>query len=255
MRLPLLAAVLSTLPALAQVPASHWNVDLGLFGPTFDGHYEDASKPERFDLSSDLGLAKDGAKPGLGIEYNGPRFGLRLSMDAQDYKGSRRLNREITIDNKKFGPGSSVDSTLKLTAYDLNWTIRVYRWEQAWVGVDLGIHAWNLDMKVRGTDAATGVYRDAGTSIPVPIPQLGLSVGGNFLNGQITTRGSYHFLSRSGATYTRLTADVRYFPLNWVGARLFIEKEGFDFPKGSVNDDVDAKLDRDGVGFGVVFRF
>jgi hypothetical protein len=49
--------------------------------------------------------------------------------------------------------------------------------------------------------------------------------------------------------------DARYFPLRWLGIRVYLDQESLDIPKGSIQDDLELKLDRSGFGFGVVARF
>jgi hypothetical protein len=71
----------------------------------------------------------------------------------------------------------------------------------------------------------------------------------------VDLRAYYHLLSRSGATYRRAGADVRYFPVRWLGLRANFESEGFDVPRGSIDDQTALSLDKDGLGLGVVFRF
>lgn len=260
------------LAALALVPASaqslpKWNGGLQFFGPTLEGHYQEfktnpGDTANSFDFQKDLGLGKDGSKPGLFLEYQGPRFGLALSYDMQDYKGSQRLSRPVEIDGTTFQANGTVNTTMKVGGADLAWTIRCYRWEQAWVGVDLGLHAWLLDVKANGQALVSqpGLppvteTRSASAKLPLPIPQIGLSGGGHFLEGRGVVRGSWHFLSYKGASYTRIQADARYYFLDWLGARVFVDQQTFDIPKGSIQNDVEAKLDRKGVGFGLVARW
>jgi len=69
------------------------------------------------------------------------------------------------------------------------------------------------------------------------------------------TTASYHLLSYKGASYTHAALDLRVFPISWLGVRVFADSESFKVPKGSVKDDLEFKLDRDGMGFGVMVRF
>jgi len=249
--------LLAALPLAAQVPERKWSFDLHGLPATLEGDFEgiEDGKPIFFDLKNDLGLEKDKTKPGVSIEYQGHRFGLALSTDAQDHKGSAILTRPITLDGTTYQMLTRVDSRIKFQSYDLNWTIRALTWEQAWVGVDLGIRAWNLDMTATGTEQSTLQTTTASEKILVPIPQLGLSVGGKAFGNRVVGRASFHFLSYKGANYRRWQGDIRYFPIPWLGLRAFLDDESFNVPKDSIKDDLRLNLDRSGAGFGVVVRF
>jgi len=249
--------LLAALLLAAQVPERKWSFDLHGLPATLEGDFEgiEDGKPIFFDLKNDLGLEKDKTKPGVSIEYQGHRFGLALSTDAQDHKGSAILTRPITLDGTTYQMLTRVDSRIKFQSYDLNWTIRALTWEQAWVGVDLGIRAWNLDMTATGTEQSTLQTTTASEKILVPIPQLGLSVGGKAFGNRVVGRASFHFLSYKGANYRRWQGDIRYFPIPWLGLRAFLDDESFNVPKDSIKDDLRLNLDRSGAGFGVVVRF
>ena len=73
--------------------------------------------------------------------------------------------------------------------------------------------------------------------------------------GWLEGRSSFHFLSYKGASYRRWQGDLRYYPLPWLGLRAFLDSEHLDVPKDSLQDDLVLKVDRQGAGFGVVFRF
>jgi hypothetical protein len=110
-------------------------------------------------------------------------------------------------------------------------------------------------MSATGTEQGTLLTRTASEKILVPIPQLGLSVGGRALGDRLVGRASFHFLKYQDATYRRWQGDLRYFPLPWVGLRAFLNTESFDAPEGSIKDDLVFNVDRNGAGFGVVFSF
>lgn len=249
--------LLAVMPLVAQVPERKWSFDLHSLPAALEGNFEgiEDGKPIFFDLKNDLGLEKDKTKLGVSLEYQGRRFGLGLSTDAQEYKGSAVLARPITLNGTTYQMLTKVDSRIKFQSYDLNWTIRALTWEQAWIGVDLGIRAWDLDMTATGTEQNTVQTVTASEKIRVPIPQLGLSVGGKALGDRVVGRASFHFLSYKGASYRRWQGDIRYFPIPWLGLRAFLDDESFDVPKDSIKDDLLLNLDRSGAGFGVVIRF
>lgn len=258
MHLRTLACLAAATALSAQVPASRWTFGLSSFSPTFEGHVLDAaSSDNNWDLKGDLGLDKDTSTPGAFIAYDGPRFGLTLSLDGQKYKGAKRLTRDVTVNGTKFTVNTDIRSQLENKAMDLCWTIRVYRWDQGWIGLDLGAHSWAMDIKADGQTMVGSQLQTASDSdsITVPIPQVGLSAGGHFLEDRAVVKGSVHFLSYKGAKYTRIGLDARYYVLPWLGLRAFVDNQTFDAPKGSIDTDKEFKLDRIGTGFGVVARW
>lgn len=254
--LPILAfSVLA--PLSAQAPVREWYLDVHHFSPTFEGHFEGIQdgQPVVFDTQSDLGLGKDTTKLGLALEYQGPRFGVEFSVSEQDYAGSNYLTRKITVNGQDYNAGAQVDSKMKVTTSNFLWTIRALKWDQAWIGVDLGARVWAMDLHVVGNDPFSGTSASATEKFPIPIPQVGLSVGFNALERKVIGRGYYHLLTYKGASYHHTGVDVRFFPIHWLGIRAFMDAENFDVPKGSVKDDLQLVLDRKGTGFGVVLRF
>ncbi len=248
---------LATLPLLAQVPERKWSFDVHGLPATLEGNFEgtESGNAISLDLKNDLALEKDKTHPGASLEYQGHRFGLTLATDAQDFKGSAIITRPVTLNGTTYMQNTKVDSRIKFKSYDLNWTIRALTWEQAWIGVDLGAHVWDLDMTATGTDQSTLQTKTSSEKIPVPIPQLGLSLGGRAFGDRMVARVSFHFLKYKGATYHRWQGDLRYFPLEWLGLRAFLDDESFDVPQGSIKDDLILNLKRSGAGFGVVVRF
>jgi hypothetical protein len=65
----------------------------------------------------------------------------------------------------------------------------------------------------------------------------------------------FHLLGYKGATYRHAGADLRFFPISWLGVRAYFDNEHFRVPKGSIKDDLDILLDRSGTGLGIVFRY
>ncbi|MBI3130810.1 MAG: hypothetical protein HYZ13_05590 [Acidobacteria bacterium] len=253
--LPLLAAT----AAFAQMgPTRSVTMGLSSFGPTFTGKMEGMQdgQPISVDLDSDLGLAKDKAKVGFLFDYQGPRFGFMAQTGGTDYVGDKTLNRNITIDGTTYAALTRVRSHVNLKTLEGIWTIRFIPLSVFWVGVDLGVESWKLEVDATGT-AISPVpgTQSASTSVTAPIPQVGLSAGSRVPGGIFEIKGYYHYLGAKGAKYTRGGLDARYFPFPFVGLRAFYETETFDVPQGSLQDDLLLKLDRKGVGFGVVVKF
>ena len=252
----LLLALVAATPVLASEPG-YWYFDVHEVGPTFTGHYKGTqnSQPVDFDLVGDLGLAKTTTKPGGSIEYQGPRFGLELSMDEQDYGGSNTINRNIVIGGQTYNAQALVTSSLKMTCYTGNWTIRVFKWPDFWIGLDLGAEVTAIDLNASGVNYLLGVPATAVFKSPLPMPQLGPSAGFKVFGDRLVARAHYHFLDYKGASYHHTGADVRFFPLKWLGVRAFVANESWKVPDNSVAKDLEIGLDRSGAGFGVVARF
>jgi hypothetical protein len=258
MRFPLASLLLLTaLPALAQGVESHWYLDVHRFTPSLSGHYQGTSDGNPFlvDLKDDLALAKDKTKIGYGLEYQGTRFGLELSRDEQDYAGSNRVQRPVTINGTTYNANTLVTSTFKATNDTVNWTIRYLTWPQFWLGLDLGARATETEIHAVGTSGLLASAAAVDYKTTLPIPQVGPSLGFIAMRGRVVGRAMFHLLAYKGSSYTHSGADLRFFPLSWLGVRAFVDAEHFRVPKGSIKSDLDITLDRSGAGLGVVARF
>jgi len=238
--------------------ARTFQIDVHRVGPTFEGHFNGVQdgKPLVVDLQTDFGLQKDTTKVGIGFEYQGPRFAVEFSGEEQDYKGHNYIQKNVQINGSTFTAGALVDSTVKMKDYTFNWTIRALKWPQFWIGIDLGARVWDLEMTASAFDPVFLTSIPPVTEkVPLPIPQIGLSTGFDAFDKRLIAKGYYHLLTHQGASYHHVGADVRFFPLRWLGVRVFSDTEKLDVPKGSIKDDLEVRLDRQGTGFGVVLRF
>lgn len=249
--------LLAALPLHSQDLVRYWYFDVHQVKPTLEGHFIGKQNGNDFslDLVNDLGLAKDKTQLGFSAEYQGPRFGLELSIDEQDYLGNNLVTRKVTINNQTWSEGARISTSVKATNTTFNWTIRALTFPHAWIGIDLGARGMGVDLKASGVEPFTQVSDSAGYKVTLPIPQLGVSAGFNAFAGRMVGRGFYHYLGYSGASYSHVGFDLRYFPLSWLGARVFTDSESFKIPKGSAKQDADIALDRAGTGFGIVARF
>jgi hypothetical protein len=163
-----------------------------------------------------------------------------------------------------------IASSLKNTTFDVSGTIKILRGTSVWLGVDVGIQAWYLDVQAEGisttipfqtqaafqNDKADGMDSEKVSEMrTVPIPQIGLSFGFKGLQNRFELGGKAHFLAYNGAKYARFAAEARYYVLSWLGVRVFMENQSFEAPYGSINDDIEAKLDSSLFGFGVALRW
>jgi hypothetical protein len=249
--------LMASLPAWSQGVEKHFYLDVHWFSPSIQGHFDDTSgsNPINVDLKNDLGLAKDQTKLGFGAEYQGTRFALELSRDEQTYKGSNRITQDIVVNGQTFTANTVVTSSLKATNNTFNWTIRCLALEHVWVGIDLGARVTQFEIDATGLNPPTGMEVTATYKTALPIPQIGPSVGFQAADDRVLGRAYFHFLTYEGATYTHPAADLRLFPVSWLGLRVFAEAEHFKIPQGSIKSDLDVDLDRAGTGLGVVVRF
>ena len=265
--------LLAALPLCAQ-GGGQWSVDVHATAGTLTGHYLGTLNGNAFnvDLNNDLALASTGHKAGVGLEYQGPRFGLELSMDDQAYTGNGIVPETVTVNGQTFGMGAQVVSAVKTTTLVLNWTIRALTFEEGWFGVDLGVRDLVMDLSTQGTVTNASVNASGnpvtvnGSAVPgttasasykgsLPLPMAGLSGGFYLFGGSLLGRAYYHLLEYSGASYTCVGADLRYFPVDWVGVRAFANAAKLKIPTGSLKNQVDIGLDQTASGVGVVFRF
>jgi hypothetical protein len=270
MRVLPVALILTSTAAFAQLGAppsqaapgyqSNWTIGGQSYGPTLTGNFQGIKDGQAIlvDLDSDLGLARTKTTPGFFINYQGPRFILQVSNGTAEYRGDQVVSRKITIGGVDYTNGTRVQSHVKLASVDGIWTIKFMRDTDVWVGLDLGAQYWTIDMDA--TDVPVQSVppvppETASNHITAPIPQIGLSAGASGFNGAFEAKAYLHYLGHHQAKYTLFGADVRVFPVRWFGVRAFYEGGSFDVPKGSVEDDLQFKLDRKGTGFGAIFRF
>lgn len=227
------------------------------FGPTLGGRFQGVQdgQPIAVDLDADLGLGRDKTTPGLFLDYQGPRFGFQVTTGAAEYRGNRVVTRTVTVDGTSYTAGTQVLSHVKLSTVEGIWTIKFVREADAWLGFDLGVQAWTLDLDATSVPTVPGPAASSSTRVSVPIPQIGLSGGSRGYNGAVESKAYFHYLAYKRAKYTLYGFDLRVFPLKWFGVRAFYEGGSFDVPKGSLKDDLELQLDRKGVGFGAMIRF
>jgi hypothetical protein len=251
-----LFAQLGAPPVPAPTLQRSWTLGLQSYGPTLTGHFTGVQdgQPIALDLDTDLGLAKQKTTTGFFVNYQGPRFALQVSSGTAEYRGDRVVTRTVTLNGVNYTAGTRVQSHVKLASLDGVWTIKIIRGDAAWLGLDLGVQAWTLDLDALSVPTV-GSPLSASTSIKAPIPQVGLSAGGWGFDHMVEAKAYVHYLGYKQAKYTLMGADLRVFPVRWFGLRAFYEGSTFDVPKGSIKDDLEFNLERKGVGLGAVLRF
>jgi hypothetical protein len=250
------AALLLTVPLAAQTPVGQWS--FGVYGATPDltGHYRDTgASPTDFDIKRDFKLKNDKTTFGVHMDYMGSRFAFSVNYGIQDFAGQNRIYGQIEVGGHVFDADMDVASSLKNTALDACGTIKILRGTSAWLGVDIAMQAWYLDVQAEGVTADGMDSEKVSKIYSVPIPQLGFSFGFQGLQNRLVLGAKAHFLAYSGAKYTRYAADARFFFTSRFGLRAFVETQSLDVPDSSIINKVEAKLDSDQSGFGVVIRW
>lgn len=244
-------------PPAAAVPERSFTVGVESFSPDLTGHFQGTldGQPIALDLDSDLGLGRDKTTPGLFLDYQGPRFAFQLSTGSNEYVGDRVLTRNITVNGTTYAASDRVQSRVKLASVEGNWTLKLVRGDAAYLGLDLGVQSWKVDIDIHDLPTPPATATRESTSVTAPIPQIGLSTGARGFGDRFEAKAYVHYLGYKSAKYTRTGVDVRVFPVRWLGLRAFWDGGTFDVPRGSVKDDLELKLDRKGGGFGVVVRF
>ena len=266
MRMLPVVLALSATSAFAQLGApnyapagfrSTWTLGAQTYGPTLTGHFNGTQNGQSLllDLDADLGLSKDKAAPGFFLDYQGSDYGFQVSSSKAEYRGDRVMTRTVSVSGQDYTAGTQVLSHVKLATVDGIWTIKFVREADAWLGFDLGLQTWTLDMDATSTSIGIVPPVAASTRVTAPIPQFGLSGGSRGYNGAVETKAYVHYLAYKHAKYTLYGADLRVFPVNWFGLRAFYEGGSFNVPQGSVKDDLEFKLERKGMGLGAVVRF
>lgn len=241
----------------ARIPSGQWTFGIYGISTSLTGRYADfGNNLTKFDFEADLNLKTKGTGPGIHMDYSGDRFGFSLDYGMQDYAGRNTIDRPIVIGGVHCFEGMSITSSLKNTAYDINGTVKVIRGNNSWLGLDVGIQAWYMDLKVNGEHETFGIIGvEANETFVIPIPQIGISASFQTMQNQLVLSGKMHFMTLKGANFNRISTDVRYYFLPWLAGRLFWDKQSLDAPLDSIDKNIDLKLDRQSLGFGIVARW
>lgn len=249
-------------PPQRHFPPGRWEFGLGAMATTFDARYAvtDGAFSTDLDAGRDLRLNRVRIGPGLFIDYQGPRFLLRLEAYGTSNQRGFLLERQVNVDTTTYHPGTAIATELAFRNVELGWTIKLLRGSRAYLGVDLGVNAWSLKGKVEGQGTRQDdpfrerLYATTTATGTLPLPQLGFSFGWTVTPG-LDLRGHIHALGWKGASYRRYGLDVRYFPLKHFGLRLTAEQESLDAPLGSVSDAMEFHGEKGVVGLGAVVRY
>jgi hypothetical protein len=260
------AALLLTIPLAAQTPTGKW-IFVYTARPDIKGYYKDSRGGEDFDLKKDLGLEyRD--KTGIGLhfeylenlEFLGKRFAFSINYSVEDYSGDSKIERDFEIAGTLFKAGMDVTSRHKFTMFDAVGTWKVFSWDRAYLGLDFGIRAWYLDIKMMGAyaEGVNGIVIErVDTEYIMALAQFGVSGSYRMLNGRLVFEGELHSLSTEQPGFGGFGANVCYYFLPRLGVRFFADSENINDLDILADKDekIKMKMNRTNLGLGIVARW
>lgn len=263
MRLPTVLLALSGLAAAAQHvgigpytpgPQLHWTLGLQRGQPTLSLRAEGSKdgRASRVDSDADLGLQREGSPWGAFLEYHGRASVLQLSYDTLKQSGQRALPRDILLEGTAYPAGTVLSSSVRAKGLGMVYTYKMVNRPDAWVGLDLGLQSLNIDLAA----LAPGPTPSSQQAHPhLLLPQVGISGWSSGAGGLLESRMYYRYFSRRGAVTTRLGVEARAYLYPRFGVRAFWESSTLRVPAGSLEGDLDLRLEAKAMGAGLVIRF
>jgi hypothetical protein len=186
----------------------------------------------------DLGLEENEVDVTLGATLRiGQRWRLRLDYFRYSDDATKTTNKDFEFDDVIIPAGGTLDSNLDINLYVANLSYDVYRSENAYFGVGLGVHVADFDLDVSGKGTVDGNEIDLGSggeSLTAPLPNLYVSgiyafrddvffnYGGGWMSMSygdydgdlIFARGALEYWPHKniglGAGYSYISVDVDY---------------------------------------------
>jgi len=263
MRMVLLLLCLEGVAAFAQIGSSEmrtvdpqldWTLGVQRSQPTITASVQGSrdGRVSLVDTDSDLGLQREGNPFGALLEYKTQGHGFRLAYDSFRLQGEKALPRDISLNGTPNASGSVLRSTAKLTILEALYTYKLFQQPDAWVGLDLGAQF----LKTNLTAANLTAQSPTQTAAPsLTVPQIGISGWSSAAGGLLESRMYYHYLVYRGVTATRYGLDGRAYLYPHFGLRTFYEVSKIKVPAGSIQGDLDLRMDAKSFGLGLVVRF
>jgi hypothetical protein len=263
MRLAPILFFLVGIPAFAQLgrgpgggpePLSGWTLGFQRVQPSVSASLQGSrhGKASLVDTDADLGLARDGNPLGVLLEYQGEIHGLQFSYDSARYRGDRALPRDILLDGTSYSAGTPLQTHAKLETLEGLWTYKFVRRPDAWLGFNLGVQVFRMDLRALAATATPGTQSIHHTGV---VPQVGLTGWSSGVDGLLESRVYARYVTYRGATSFRYGVDARAYLYPKFGLRAFFEDGRVRVPGGSVEGDLDLRADRRITGLGLVIRF
>lgn len=263
MRLAPILLCLVSLPVFAQLGRSGgmgrpqqlgWTLGFQRVQPSLSANLQGSrdGKVSSVDTDADLGLARDGNPLGALLEYQGEVHGFQLTYDSARYRGDRVLPRSIALDGRAYPAGTPLQTSAKVEVLEGTWTYKFIRNPDAWLGFDLGVQVFRLDLKAL---PLTPVPRAQSANPTGVVPQVGLTGWSSGADGLLESRIYARYFTYRGATSFRYGVDARAYLYPKFGLRAFFEDGRVRVPGGSLEGDLELRADRKITGLGVVVRF
>lgn len=237
--------------APAQVPQTGWVFGLQKLQPTLSVRAEGVrdGKATLVDSEADLGLGRRGSSTGFLAEYQGQEHAFQVSYGTAAFEGGRVLSRDVLLDGTRFAAGTDLRSSADVEVVEGLWTYKFARSDDSWLGFDLGAQYFKGDLEARG-GAQIRQARPA-----MVLPQIGLTGWSSGAGGLLESRAFIRYFTRRGASVTRYGLDARAYLYPGFGLRMIFEDSRIRIPRGSLEQDLDLRVDTRFTGLGLVVRF
>ena len=138
------------------------------------------SRPNKKVDLDDLDLNENEISPIVGGIINfGREWSLRLDYFGYHDDGKSTVDFSFDYDDATFPIGAHLDSSLDMDVYVANLSYNFIHSERTRLGVGLGVHAVDFDMKISGRVKTMGVETDLGSGSMVFIEGLGHPINEN----------------------------------------------------------------------------
>jgi hypothetical protein len=148
----------------------------------------------------DIGLDTDQTSPWGSVRWRfGERWALNFHYDRFDQDGEQDVETEFNFDGIVYPVGARIETTFRADAYILDVTYAVWKQRNYELGLGLGIHAFDLDLGIRGTVSVGDEVLELGNAeeeLLAPVPNLRL-FGIYAFNEKVSLSGSAGWLSMS----------------------------------------------------------
>jgi hypothetical protein len=140
------------------------------------GYIKEGQPDIKVDLD-DLGLDETAVSPIVGaiINFWDNRLTLRLDYFGYHDDATETADFSFDFDDVHYPLGASLDSSLDLDVYVANLSYNFIRTQRARLGVGVGVHAANIDLKISGKANVLGTVVDLGSGeadLLAPLPNI-----------------------------------------------------------------------------------
>lgn len=210
------------------------------------------------DLSRDLGVNPDKRVGYFSVgwrPFEHHQFDFSYFSDSNS--GTRSTDREITIGDETFVPGTELHTDFGVDTYDFAYTWWIKADRRQAIGLQFGLIDYSIDLHVQ-TEGGVGGGRDVSASADLPAPKIGFGYRLAFGSGWRFVAGASAFKANIGAVDARVTdarAAVEYYPWDRFGVRLQYSLNRIHADVDESDYDGKVALRSSGVQLQVVARF